>query len=176
MKMRQFQPYFRGSTPICRPLSSACQQTPFFRQILHPMTPVSLQFTPNNPLFSKFQCKISIFLNAFRNLHQFPAKNGNFDSNQTQFTPNDPLYWEVHTNKSPILWLPHLMTTFFLQNPTPNTLYFHHLVGTHPSFSYSSTPPVLVLVLSIARTLRTSIGTNTSSVLIFRAPYPLYRE
>ena len=121
--------------------------TPFF-QILHPLTPFfTIQSTLNDPFFSKFRCKISIFSRAsraFQNFCQFSAeKRRIFTQILTKFTQNDPIFLEVYTQKKKKkkFWIPHPMTPFFLRNPTPIVPCFCAQVSTYPSLSYSSSLP-----------------------------------
>ena len=77
----------------------------------------------------------------FENLVKFQLKMTNFDSNLTQFTPNDPV-WEVYTFvRGQILGDLTPNDPFFLQNPTPNAPMFSFF-GRHIAinFSFKCTP------------------------------------
>ena len=53
------------------------------------------------------------------------------------------LFLGVHIKKDPtFFWSPHQITPFFQRNLTPNAPYFHSLVGTCMSLSYSSDTPL----------------------------------
>ena len=85
----------------------------------------------------QFFCALRTHVKNFVN---FQLKKAKFHSNSTKFTPNDPLFLEVHTKKGQFFFIPHPVTPFFLRNPTPNAPCSHSRVGTYPSLSYLSAP------------------------------------
>ena len=100
-----------GGTPICRRISSACQETPCFMPILHPTTPFFPQSTLTTPFFH-FHIKFYI-----------PVQIANFHVHSSQF--------EKFTNFAVIcqFWLEiaFLHTKwppFFQRNLTPMPLTF----------------------------------------------------
>ena len=125
--------------PVNRPLD------PFFDTNITPNDPVFhfVQSIPKDPLFKNWNVKFQFFSCALRILKfcQFLPKNGKFHLNWTQFTPYDPwLFWGFYTKKAQYFGIPHQMTPFFLQNPTPKCPFFRSPLGTTRQF-YIWVPP-----------------------------------
>ena len=82
---------------------------------------------------------------AFPNFCQFLAEKGEFSPKIDKILHQMTSFcWNFAPKKAQVFWIPHPMTPFFLQNPTPDAPYFHSPVGTYPSLSYSSTPGLAV--------------------------------
>ena len=79
-------------------ISSACQQTPF----------LTLSLTQNDLIFTTFYTQWPIFFQNFnvKNFKNCQLKMAYFQSHLTQFTPNDTLFWEVHTKKGHFFQIP----------------------------------------------------------------------
>ena len=78
---------------ICLSIAHPC-----LMQILYPMTPCLLPSTPKEPPFLKnWNVKFQIFHTHFIFFSILQLTMANIHLNLTQFTPNDPLFWEVYT-------------------------------------------------------------------------------
>ena len=126
---------------------------PFFRQILHPMTPFfCCSPHPMTSFFQNFNVKFQIFHGVCRhieNLANFQLKMGNFQSNLTQCTLNDPLVWVVHTKKGPIVLDSTPNDPNFSTKSYTDALCFRSPGGTCPSLLYPVTPPAYEMLTSI---------------------------
>ena len=104
---------------------------PIFHYSLHPMTPffqnfnINCQFFCALPAHIKDFVKIQIFTWIWQNLHQMT-----------------PYFERLTPKKAQFIWIPHPMSPISLQIPTPNAACFRWPVGTYPSLSYSSAPPL----------------------------------
>ena len=109
----------------------------FLTQILHPWPHFSLQSTSKDPIFH-LESKISQFFTRISIFFQFPAQNGNFHSNLTQLTPNNPYFEKFTPRKIQAFWImtddPFVSKKSYTKRP-----YICSPVGT-PSLSYSSPP------------------------------------
>ena len=90
-----------------------CQKTPFLRKSHTQWPYFSLQSTPNDPLFSKFQNKIQIFSTHCKIFYQIIAKIGKFSFK----------FDKIYTKWPPILGSSHQKGLFFL-DPTPKAPIF----------------------------------------------------
>ena len=142
----------RVCTPIYWPILSACIMTPFFSQILHSMTPLSLQSTPNDPLFKNFIVKFQIFYVHFKIFANFQLKRVNLHSNLTKVTPNDASFWEVHTKNGPI----------FFESHTQWPPFCYEILHRMPPVSFSGRHiPPGVLNFELGTEVRPDVSTTT---------------
>ena len=115
-----------GALPYVSQYHLPVKRPPFWCKSYTQWPCLSLQSTPNDPLFSKFQRKIFNFSCAFRNFCKFSAKNGKFSlkfdpinierptilgslhlkrPNGPIFfdsTPNDPLFSTISYTECPV--------------------------------------------------------------------------
>ena len=122
-----------------------CPQLKTRQNNFYPRGQWSFYYSPHpmTPFFQNFNIKFQIFrlvLRAIRKCCQFLDKNGKFSLEFDSIYTKLPLFCSFHTKKVRIFWIPHLMTLFFLQNPTPNVPCFRSRLGTYPSLSYLSAP------------------------------------